>query len=174
MAELLTIGHGTLGSDAFARLLRDADVKLVVDVRAHPGSRRHPQFSRDAMQQWVPAAAACRYRWAPDLGGRRRPASSSRHTALTNASFRAYADYMDTSGFADALDRLVDDAQADLTAIMCAETLWWRCHRRLVADALVLTRSCGVHHLCHDGKVTAHVPMEVARVEDGSVVYDRG
>lgn len=173
MTELLTIGHGTLSEDAFVELLHAAGIELLVDVRAQPGSRRNPQFAREAMAQWV-GSAGVDYRWEPELGGRRRGNEGSRHTAITNVSFRAYADYMDTPAFDAAVDRLVGDARSQRAAIMCAETLWWRCHRRMIADALVLTRAIDVRHLFPDGSLVVHVPFDVARVDDGHVVYDRG
>jgi uncharacterized protein (DUF488 family) len=171
MTTVLTIGHGTLSQDAFLDLLRATGVELVVDVRAQPGSRRNPQFGRDTMARWM-SDRAFGYRWEPGLGGRRRGVVPSRHTAITNASFRAYADYMDTEEFEAALDRLVDDAASRSTAVMCAETLWWRCHRRLVADALELTRGCEVMHVFPNGTLAPHVPFSVARVSGGHVVYD--
>jgi len=170
---LVTVGHGTLEADVLARLLRDAGVAHLVDVRAHPGSRRHPQFSKPALEEWLPAADV-EYRWEPDLGGRRRTSPSSRNVALTNSSFRAYADYMETDTFTDALDRLVAGARSDRSAVMCAESLWWRCHRRLIADAVVLRRSFDVEHLFHDGKLVAHSPTPVVRLEDDVLVYDDG
>lgn len=170
---LVTVGHGTLEADALARLLLDAGVTHVVDVRAHPGSRRHHQFARAAMEQWLPAAGID-YRWEPDLGGRRRAATTSRNVALTNASFRAYADYMETDTFTSALDLLVEGARAERSVVMCAESLWWRCHRRLIADAVVLRRSFAVEHLFHDGKLVAHAPTPVARLDADVLVYDAG
>ena len=170
---LVTVGHGTLEADALSRLLLDAGVTHIVDVRAHPGSRRHPQFSKPAMEEWLPAAGVA-YRWEPDLGGRRRTTATSRNVALTNASFRAYADYMETETFTNALDQLVEDARTERVAVMCAESLWWRCHRRLIADAVVLRRSFDVEHLFHDGKLVAHSPTPVARREGDVLVYDAG
>jgi uncharacterized protein (DUF488 family) len=170
---LVTVGHGTLEADVLARVLLDAGVTHVIDVRAHPGSRRHPQFAREAMEQWLPAAGL-EYRWEPDLGGRRRATPSSRNVALTNPSFRAYADYMESDEFTHALDRLVADARAERSVVMCAESLWWRCHRRLIADAVVLRRSFDVEHLFHDGKLVAHAPTAVARLVDDAIVYDGG
>ena len=170
---LVTVGHGTLEADALTRLLLDAGVTHLVDVRAHPGSRRHPQFARAAMEQWLPAAGVD-YRWEPDLGGRRRAAPTSRHVALTNSSFRAYADYMETDTFTSALDLLVAGARAERSVVMCAESLWWRCHRRLIADAVVLRRSLAVEHLFHDGRLVAHAPTAAARHEDDALVYDGG
>jgi uncharacterized protein (DUF488 family) len=166
-----TVGHGTLAADGFASLVQDAGVDLVVDIRSYPGSRRHPHFGREAMSVWLPDAGVT-YEWEPRLGGRRRPSESSRNTALRNAAFRAYADHMETVDFAAGLDALIGQAETRSTAAMCAESLWWRCHRRLVADALVLVRGVHVEHLLHDGRLTDHRPSPEARVAGGVVVYD--
>ena len=172
---LLTIGHGTLGSEELAELLASAGVELVVDIRSAPGSRRHPHFGRDQMQRWLPAAGID-YRWEKDLGGHRRPVAGSANAALRHPAFRGYADYMATGSFAAGLARLLDDAAARSTAAMCAETLWWRCHRRLVADAAVLLEGAAVSHLGHDGRQSAHRVTEGARIAetDGTtmLVYD--
>ncbi len=161
--RLFTVGHGTLSSEQFAALVASAGVQLVVDVRSAPGSRRHPHFGRLAMERWLPAAGIG-YRWEPDLGGHRRPVEGSTNTALRHPAFRGYADYMATGAFAAGLRRLLDDARARPTAAMCAETLWWRCHRRLVADAAVLLFGAEVRHLGHDGRVSAHQLTEGARL----------
>ena len=174
---LMTVGHGTLGSEELAELLGSAGVQLVVDIRSAPGSRRHPHFGRDQMEQWLPAAEID-YRWEKDLGGHRRPVVGSANTALRHPGFRSYADYMATGSFAAGLARLLDDAAARPTAAMCAETLWWRCHRRLVADAAVLLAGAAVHHLGHDGRLSAHRVTEGARVANAEgttrLVFDAG
>ncbi len=173
--RLLTVGHGTLSSDQFASLVASAGIHLVVDVRSAPGSRRHPHFGRVAMERWMPAAGVD-YRWEPDLGGHRRPMEGSANTALRHPAFRGYADHMATAAFAGGLRRLLDDALARPTAAMCAETLWWRCHRRLVADAAVLLFGAEVRHLGHDGRLSAHQLTEGARLREvggvAAVVYD--
>ncbi|MDA8315385.1 MAG: DUF488 domain-containing protein [Actinomycetota bacterium] len=171
----MTVGHGTLSSDQFASLVASAGIHLVVDVRSAPGSRRHPHFGRVAMERWMPAAGVD-YRWEPDLGGHRRPMEGSANTALRHPAFRGYADHMATAAFAGGLRRLLDDALARPTAAMCAETLWWRCHRRLVADAAVLLFGAEVRHLGHDGRLSAHQLTEGARLREvggvAAVVYD--
>lgn len=171
--HIWTVGHGTLSAAAFAELLTAAGLTQLVDVRAYPGSRRHPHFGRDAMAEWLPAAGVV-YRWEPHLGGRRKASPDSRHLALTNDAFRAYADHMETESFGQGLDALVDAAAERPSAIMCAEALWWRCHRRLIADALVLLRNAEVSHLMHDGRTPAHVPTDAARVDATGLVYDVG
>jgi uncharacterized protein (DUF488 family) len=169
----MTIGHGTIPADEFARLVTEAGVELVVDVRSFPASRRHPQFRREAMERWLPDAGVG-YRWEPRLGGRRKPRPDSPHGALRVPAFRGYADHMETSGFAAALDEVLADADRRRTAVMCAESVWWRCHRRLLADAAVLLRGVDVEHLFHDGRVAPHRPTPEARVEGQRVVYDGG
>jgi uncharacterized protein (DUF488 family) len=168
---LRTVGHGTLTADELARLVTGADVELLVDVRSFPASRRHPQFRREAMERWLPDAGVA-YRWEPRLGGRRRPAPESPHGGLRVAAFRGYADHMETPEFRDALDALLTDVTARPTAVMCAESLWWRCHRRLLADAVVLVRGTPVEHLFHDGRLEAHRPTPEARVDGRRLVYD--
>jgi len=168
---LHTVGHGTLAADELARLLNDAGIALVVDIRTHPGSRRHPHFSRAAMEQWLPEHGLA-YAWEPALGGRRTPRPDSPHVALRVPAVRGYADHMESDEFGTALDGVLGEASTRPTAVMCAESLWWRCHRRLVADAAVLLRSERVLHLMHDGRSTEHAPMAEARVEGARVVYD--
>ena len=172
---LLTVGHGTLPSEELAALLISAGVHLVVDVRSVPGSRRHPHFGRTRLARWLPAAGID-YRWERDLGGHRRPVAGSVNTALRHPAFRGYADYMASGSFALGLARLLDDAAARPTAAMCAETLWWRCHRRLIADAAVLLAGAEVCHLGHDGRLSAHRVTEGARATKAGgttmLVYD--
>jgi uncharacterized protein (DUF488 family) len=170
---LLTLGHGTLAAEAFAGLVVAAGVELVVDVRSYPGSRRHPHFGREAMTGWLPAAGVA-YQWEPRLGGRRRGTTGSPHVALRNDAFRAYADHMGTDEFADGLDRLAGLAADRRVAIMCAESLWWRCHRRLAADAAAALHGLEVRHLFHDGRTIEHRLSPEARVVDGRLVYDGG
>lgn len=145
----------------------------VVDIRTAPGSRRHPHFARDRLAAWLPEAGID-YRWEPHLGGWRRARPDSVHTALRHPSFRGYADYMESAEFATALDRVLADAVRRPTVVMCSETLWWRCHRRLVADAAVLTRGAEVAHLGHDRRLSPHRITEGARLADGLVRYDVG
>jgi uncharacterized protein (DUF488 family) len=172
--ELLTVGHGTLAAEAFVALVAGAGVERVVDVRSYPGSRRNPQFGREAMAAWLPEAGVA-YDWAPDLGGRRKVVPGSPNVALRHEGFRAYADHMATPAFAAALDRLlaeVADPAGARTAVMCAESVWWRCHRRLLADAAVLLRQVPVLHLVHDGRLAPHAPTPAARVDGDRLVYD--
>ena len=176
MGTVYTIGHGTRAISELIEILRSASVGLLVDVRRFPGSRRHPQFNKDAIERSL-RLAGIDYDWrGEELGGRRRNAgATSRHSALRNASFKAYADYMDTQQFRAALGQLEAEAQSGPPlAIMCAETLWWRCHRRHIADALAL-RGVEVVHLLDP---TSHQPHRLHPAlrtgDEGEPVYDVG
>jgi len=172
--HLLTVGHSTATSGELAGLLEGAGVELVVDVRSVPGSRRHPQFSRAELEVWMPNAGID-YRWEPDLGGFRRTTADSPNVALRHPSFRGYADYMATDRFEQALERLLADASRQEIAVMCAETLWWRCHRRLIADAATLLFGADVRHLSHDGRISTHRLTDGVRLDGrGGIVYDAG
>ncbi len=168
-----TFGHGTLAAEVFVALLHDAGIEQVVDIRSFPGSRRNPQYDREAMKHWVPAAGIG-YRWIRELGGRRRPVPGSKHVALRNDAFRAYADHMETSGFRQGLDALQSMAAGMSVAALCSESLWWRCHRRLLADHLVLVENDAVVHRMHDGRSTPHALTEGVRKSDDRLVYDVG
>lgn len=173
VVRLLTVGHGTLSAADLTGLLGGAGVAHLVDVRSAPGSRRHPHFAKDQMERWL-GEADISYRWEPALGGRRRTSAESPNTALRHPAFRGYADHMASPEFAAALDQLLDEAEAGTTAAMCAESLWWRCHRRLLSDAAVLLRGATVLHLDHRGQLQEHRVTEGARVAGHVVVYDIG
>jgi uncharacterized protein (DUF488 family) len=170
MLTIRTVGHGTLEADEFAALVVGADLGLVVDVRRYPGSRRHPHFG-SGMEEWL-AVRGVDYRWLGSLGGRREPMPSSPNLALRNPQFRGYADYMASSEFAAGVRELVNLGRARPTAVMCAESVWWRCHRRLLADHLVLVEGTRVEHLFHDGRLAEHAPTPEARRVENHVVYD--
>jgi uncharacterized protein (DUF488 family) len=169
----LTAGHGTLGRERLTELFAGAGVELVVDVRRFPGSRRNPDVASDAMPEWL-ARAGIEYCWEPRLGGRRRVAKDQDPEAdrwWRVEAFRAYACHMRTDEFREGLDRLLTQT-AGTTLIMCSESVWWRCHRRLISDALVLLRDVPVHHLAHDGRLTPHSPSDGARVTPEGLRYD--
>lgn len=168
---LYTVGHGTRPVEELIAVLHDAGVTRVVDVRRFPGSRRNPQFARAALECTLPEAGIS-YEWQGEtLGGRRHGAEHTRHPALHNAAFRAYADHMDTEEFRTALHALLAEAAREHTAVMCAETLWWRCHRRLIADATTL-QGVDVWHLGM-GEPQPHVRTSGMRAdEQGHPVYD--
>jgi uncharacterized protein (DUF488 family) len=171
---LLTVGHGTASQAELTELVRGAEVELVVDVRTAPGSRRHPHVARAQLERWLPAAGVA-YRWERDLGGFRRPPPDSPDVAWREPMFRGYAAWMREAPFRAALGRVLDAAAERRTAVMCSEAVWWRCHRRLVADAVVLLHGVPVRHLMHDGRLVAHEPTEGVRVRaDGLLVYDAG
>lgn len=171
MTTMHTVGHGTLSAEALVALLAGAGVGGLVDVRSFPGSRRNPHFGRDEMERWVPAAGIA-YTWMRELGGRRRPANGSRHVALRHDAFRAYADHMETTDFLGGVEKLLALAEEGSTAVMCGESVWWRCHRRLLADHLALVRGVDVVHLMHDGRLVDHAVTDGARLADRTVVYD--
>jgi len=171
---LLTVGHGTMAGEAFAQLVVEAGVATLVDVRSIPGSRRHPQFGRDQLADRLRSVGVA-YRWEPRLGGFRRPAAGSPNVALRHRSFRAYADHMASAEFHAALAELLAEAARSPTAVLCAETLWWRCHRRLLADAATLLGGARVRHLGHDGRLDEHRLTPGVRVDDsGGLRYDGG
>lgn len=173
LATLYTVGHGTISSAAFIEVLRGAGVEGIVDVRRFPGSRRHPQFSRGELERSLPEAGIA-YRWDERLGGRRRSTADSPNIALRNQAFRAYADYMESAEFVSGFAQLLRDAQERRTAIMCSESLWWKCHRRLISDAALLLHDVPAVHLLHNGKVTAHEPTDGARIQGRRLVYNGG
>jgi uncharacterized protein (DUF488 family) len=170
--RIWTIGHGTRPVDELVAELRAAAVELLVDVRTAPGSRRNPQYARDALAQTIREAGLA-YEWRKDLGGFRRPRPDSPHRAVRNDSFRGYADYMDTAEFRAALERLEATSLETPTAVMCAESVWWRCHRRMIADALVID-GWDVVHLLPNGRSQPHALHPDARVGNGRLVYDAG
>ncbi|WP_425597480.1 DUF488 family protein [Streptomyces tendae] len=170
--HLVTFGHGTAGRAELAGLLRGAGVTSVVDVRTAPGSRRDPDLLRDRLARWMPEEGLG-YRWERRLGGFRKPAPDSPDVVWRNASFRAYAGHTRSPEFVAAMDELLAGAAQERTAVMCGEAVWWRCHRRLIADFAVLARGIPADHLMHDGRLTAHSPTPGARLRtDGLLVYN--
>jgi uncharacterized protein (DUF488 family) len=170
---IYTVGHSNVSAEVFFATIAVPGVRTLADVRAIPASRRHPHFAREAL------AASCaerglRYEWMPALGGRRRASTlASPHVAWEVEAFRHYADYADTAEFVSALVELEHAARAAPTAFMCAEALWWQCHRRLIADRL-LVRGWEVLHIGGGGKIGAHRLPDFARVVDDRIVYDLG
>lgn len=163
-----TIGHSTRSLEDFVALLHREGIRALVDVRAFPASRRYPHFNQDALAAAL-ASHDVAYRHEPALGGRRRPRPDSPNGAWRNESFRAYADHMGTAPFREAITSLIAGAAEVRTTIMCAEAVPWRCHRSLIADALV-ARGCEVHHVL-DATTERHALMNIARVESGEVTY---
>jgi uncharacterized protein (DUF488 family) len=168
--SLLTVGHGPQGRDALGARLAAAGVEVVVDVRRFPGSRNNPDVSREALEKWLPALGIG-YRWDERLGGRRRlpPGEPVEDGWWTVTQFAAYAAHTRTAEFSAALDEALAEAASTTIAVMCSESVWWRCHRRLIADVAVLARGVPVTHLMPDGRLTPHRPSEGAMVSDGVV-----
>jgi uncharacterized protein (DUF488 family) len=168
---LLTVGHGTDGRDRLGARLAGADVGLVVDVRRFPGSRVNPDVAGDALATWLPEVGIG-YRWDKRLGGRRRIPSGEpvADAWWTVAQFAAYAAHTRTPEFAAALDDVLAEAATKSVAVMCSEYVWWRCHRRLIADVTVLARGVAVCHLMPDGRLAEHRPAEGARLGADGVV----
>lgn len=164
-----TLGHSTRSFDQFVDLLAANNIEMLADVRRYPGSRRLPHFAREALGDGL-AARALGYEWFPELGGRRQPRADSPNTAWRSAAFRGYADYMATDAFAAGLARLADLCAGLRTAIMCAEALWWRCHRGLIADAL-LWGGFDVCHIVGPNACVPHPYTSPARIEDGHLSY---
>ena len=173
---LYTVGHGNRSLDELTGILQAGGIARLADVRRFPGSRRHPHFSRSALAAELPDRGIAYEWWGDELGGRRRSlAEESRHPAWRDPAFRAYADHMDTDEFRRTLTGLLAGAAGDpRVAVMCAETLWWRCHRRLIADASVV-RGTAVVHLLGPGRQQDHPLNPALRVgDDGWPVYDVG
>ena len=166
---LWTIGHSTRPSEEFLSLLTAHGITNLVDVRRYPGSRRYPHFHSDALARSLTEAGLV-YRHMPNLGGRRTARSDSPNKGWKNASFRGYADYMQTEEFEEALEELVAQSATLRTVIMCAEALPWRCHRSLIADRL-LTKGWEVLHIMGPGKVQAHRLTAFAVQREGRLFY---
>jgi uncharacterized protein (DUF488 family) len=169
---LWTIGHSTREWDVFAGMLREADIHRLVDVRRFAGSRRNPQFAPSVMAPALETAGIA-YVPMPELGGRRVAGADSPNGAWRVAAFRGYADYMASADFVHARTRLMDEANASRCAVMCAEALWWQCHRRLIADDFV-ARGWQVVHLMAPGKQQLHPLNPDARMQGDVLRYPVG
>ena len=170
MASIWTIGHSTRKIDIFLSLLEENRIKLVADVRMFPGSKRYPQFGREALAKSL-SEVGIGYEHFPELGGRRKAKPDSHNTAWRNESFRGYADYMETDDFRNGIARLVDRAEeSGPTAIMCAEAVWWRCHRSLISDYLK-ARGVEVIHILDEKKREPHPFTSAARIVNGQLSY---
>lgn len=164
-----TIGHSTRTLEDFLALLAQYRIEAVADVRRFAGSRRHPQFAEPALREALTEARVA-YHPIPALGGRRRPLPGSQNLAWRNDSFRGYADHMGTREFAEGLSELVELARRRRTALMCAEAVWWRCHRALISD-LLKSRGDEVIHILDAKHAVAHPYTAAARIVDGRLSY---
>ncbi|HZV35018.1 MAG TPA: DUF488 domain-containing protein [Verrucomicrobiae bacterium] len=167
--EIWTIGHSTRSIGAFLALLQENAINALADVRRFPGSRRHPQFSQEQFSASL-AGAGIKYLHLPELGGRRAARADSVNTAWRNEAFRGYADYMMTPEFRAGMERLEEAARKSRTAIMCAEALWWQCHRGLISDDLK-ARGWAVSHIMGPGKIELHPFTSAAQIVDGKLSY---
>jgi len=171
---LLTYGHGTESAERTAAILRAAGVTSLVDIRIAPGSKRNPQFARAALEEWLPEAGIA-YRWEQRLGGFRKPGPDNPDVAWHEDMFRGYAEHMRSAGFLDAIGGVLAESATPQVVVMCSESLWWRCHRRLLADFVSAARGTEVRHLMHDGRTEPHRPSPGRRLRaDGLLVYDSG
>lgn len=166
---IYTIGHSTHTAEAFLALLQAHGIRQLADIRTIPKSRRHPQFGGEALDAFLHRAGIL-YRHFPELGGLRRPRPDSINTAWKHPSFRGYADYMQTPAFEHGVDELLAWASAAPTVVMCAEAVWWQCHRRLLSDAL-LVRSVMIRHILSASQPKPHVLSDFARENAGRVTY---
>ena len=168
-ATLWTIGHSSRTIEELVDLLWTHGVAHVADVRRFAGSRKHPHFAPEPLARSL-ADAGVRFTPFPELGGRRRPRPDSPHAAWRNDAFRGYADHMDTPEFAAGAERLAAIARGDRVAVMCAEAVWWRCHRSLIADCFK-AHGWEVLHVLGPGEPRVHPYTSVARVVDGELTY---
>ena len=164
-----TVGHSTRSAEEFVNLLLENEIETLVDVRSYPSSRRLPHFNRESLSTFL-NQNGIRYQHTPRLGGRRKPNPNSKNIAWNNESFRAYADYMETEEFDAGVRELLEVARVKRTAIMCAEALWWRCHRSLISDYL---KSIGiaVTHILGPGKTEPHRYTSAASIVAGELSY---
>lgn len=167
-----TVGHSTRPFGAFVDALRAHGIGVLVDVRRFPASRRHPQYNGTALKPAL-VPHGIEYHGLPELGGRRNPRADSRNTAWRNRAFRGYADYMETVEFRQGIERLLLLAGRSPTAMMCAEALWWQCHRALIADCLTAGGTT-VIHIQDAGRAEPHRYSSAAHVVDGALSYAGG
>ena len=170
MIRIWTIGHSTRTIEEFVEALQRHGIKLVADVRLLPGSKLYPQFNKEALEKSL-AQAGINYEHFPELGGRRRPKKDSHNTVWRNDAFRGYADHMETRQFAEGIARLEETTKkSGATAIMCAEAVWWKCHRSLIADYLK-AQGTEVIHVVDARKADPHPFTSAARIVNGKISY---
>jgi uncharacterized protein (DUF488 family) len=164
-----TIGHSTRASADFIHILKAHQICTLIDVRSFPGSRRYPHFNSVELSASL-AGVGITYHHLPALGGRRQPSTNSKNTAWQNPSFRAYADHMETAEFKQGIEELLEFARASRTAVMCAEAVWWRCHRSLIADYLKALGVTAVH-VRDEYRTEIHPYTSPARIVEGRLSY---
>ena len=167
--KIWTVGHSTRSAEEFVQILLAHKVEVLVDVRTFPGSRRYPQFNRDSLAERL-ALDNIHYRHEPRLGGRRKPRPDSHNSAWRNAQFRGYADHMETEQFRNGVRELLELAAEKRVAVMCAEAVWWRCHRSLISDYLKAAAH-DVVHIIDEKKTEEHPYTSAASVVDGELSY---
>src|SRR5579871_4911576 len=169
---IFTIGHSTHPIEEFVALLSQHQIALLADVRSYPASRKWPHFNQEELQRSL-ENGGFEYRWLKSLGGRRHSKDAvSAHTAWQVPAFRSYADYADSEDFCAGLNELITLGERKRIAYMCSEGLWWRCHRRIISDHLIV-RGWTVMHILPTGKLTQHALPDFARTENERIVYDR-
>jgi uncharacterized protein (DUF488 family) len=169
VGTIWTVGHSTRSAEEFNHILNVHEIVVLVDVRSFPRSKRYPQFNKEQLRQSL-AAAGIRYQHSPALGGRRQPNPDSKNLAWKNASFRAYADHLDSDEFKQGIKELAEVALTERTAVMCAEALWWRCHRSLIADYLK-SQGWEVLHIQNEKRAEPHPYTSAARIVEGRLCY---
>jgi uncharacterized protein (DUF488 family) len=167
--KVWTVGHSTRSGEEFIQILRAHGIEVLVDVRTFPGSRRYPQFNREALSETL-KESGIEYRHEPRLGGRRKARPDSRNSAWRNEQFRGYADHMETEEFKNGVRELLELASSKRVAIMCAEAVWWRCHRSLISDYLK-AEGHEVVHILDEKKTEEHPYTSAARIVDGELSY---
>ncbi|MEO7210172.1 MAG: DUF488 domain-containing protein [Chitinophagaceae bacterium] len=166
-----TIGHSTRSLEEFVSMLQSFDIELVADIRSYPGSRKFPQFNKEALEISLPQNNI-QYIHIKDLGGRRKANLNSKNTGWRHVAFRSYADYMETDDFKNGIEQLENIAITKRAAYMCSEAVWWRCHRSMVSDYLKF-RSWRVMHIMAMGKATEHPYTAPARIVHGELNYEK-
>jgi uncharacterized protein (DUF488 family) len=167
--KIWTVGHSTRSEEEFTRILKAHEIEVLVDVRTFPSSRRYPQFNQASLASAL-ALQKIRYQHEPRLGGRRTPRPDSHNTAWNNAQFRGYADHMETEDFRQGVEELLELSANARVAVMCAEAVWWRCHRSLIADYLK-AEGHEVIHIVDEKKTQEHPFTSAARLVDGKLSY---
>lgn len=167
--KIWTIGHSTRSGEEFMEILAAHNIEVLIDVRTYPSSRRFPHFNKSALTESL-EKAGIQYQHEPRLGGRRAPRKDSHNTAWQNAQFRGYADHMETPEFQHAVEELLELSGKTRTTVMCAEAVWWKCHRSLIADYL---KAAGhtVIHIINEKKTEEHPFTSAARIIDGELSY---